>query len=392
MKILYYSPHPQLNLSDRTGYGTHMREMIGAFRGLGHTVHVVIQGGTEESTIDSNRKRKIGKQFLKKVIGKYLWRSLKELKTVYFDKQSRKTLSDEVKKFSPNLIYERVGFLFSSGAEVALRYNIKYITEINAPFEEEVKSFEGAGSFFTRLGKRRMMKVLRQSNLICSVSSSLKDFLVRTYSVDARRILVTPNAINPDVIKLDASLKESIRKSITMGRKVIGFVGSIFPYHGVDLLLEAFAKIRKDHGDCMLLIVGDGYIIPQLKKMSQELKCSDQVVFTGSVKHEDVYSYIDMMDIAVLAKSNWYCSPIKIFEYGAMNKPIISPDTRAVRDVMENDNDGLLIQPNKEELYLALKKLLDDPAYAALLSMKFMEKVLLNYTWRHTAEKVLMNC
>ena len=44
MKILYYSPHPHLHIEDQTGYGTHMREMIGAFEELGHQVKFLIAG------------------------------------------------------------------------------------------------------------------------------------------------------------------------------------------------------------------------------------------------------------------------------------------------------------------------------------------------------------
>ena len=392
MKILYYSPHPHLNLSAGTGYATHMREMIAAFQALGHTVHFVIRGGTDSKVGDSNSDPPPWKQFLKKVFGRYIWRSLKEARLLRFDKQSKRILLQEVRKFSPDLIYERTGFLFSSGAEVAEKYGIRYITEVNAPFEEEVRDFEGAGSFFAGKGRRKFMHVLQKSNCVCTVSSALKDFLVKTYSVDAGKILVTPNAINPDAIKLNPTLQGSIREKITKGRKVIGFVGSIFPYHGVDLLIAAFSKIGNERKDCMLLIVGDGYLIPQLEKLAQESGCGEQVVFTGSVKHNDVFSYIDAMDITVMAQSNWYGSPVKLFEYGAMNKPITAPDTIPVRDVMENGKEGLLIQPNVDEIYHALKKLLDDPSKAASLAAKFREKVMADYTWKRTAEKILSNC
>ena len=231
MKILYYSPHPHLNLSASTGYATHMREMIAAFQELGHTVHVVIRGGTTIGMDDRQQSKKSGKQFLKKMVGAYVWRSLKEARLLRFDKQSSKILAVEVQGFSPDIIYERTGFLFSSGAVVAEKYGVKYFTEVNAPFEEEVRSFEKADSFFARKGKRKFTEVLRKSSRIFCVSSALKDFLATNYSVASEKIMVTPNAINPNAIRIDASLRESILEKIAQHRKVIGFVGSIFPYH-----------------------------------------------------------------------------------------------------------------------------------------------------------------
>ena len=70
--------------------------------------------------------------------------------------------------------------------------------------------------------------------------------------------------------------------------------------------------------------MGDGEILSDLKLLCSNLNISDSVIFTGSVAHADVFAYIDLMEIAVMAKSNWYGSPVKIFEYGAMKKAIIS--------------------------------------------------------------------
>ena len=67
MKILYYSPHPHLNLSAETGYATHMREMINAFQERGHTVILVIRGGIEINVVDSIAGEKKVKKLLTKI-------------------------------------------------------------------------------------------------------------------------------------------------------------------------------------------------------------------------------------------------------------------------------------------------------------------------------------
>ena len=77
MKILYYSPNPNLNLSDPAGYGTHMREMIKAFRALGHEVEVQIMGGTEPKPSVA-AKPSLLKRFAKVVIPSRRWQTLKD--------------------------------------------------------------------------------------------------------------------------------------------------------------------------------------------------------------------------------------------------------------------------------------------------------------------------
>ncbi len=137
------------------------------------------------------------------------------------------------------------------------------------------------------------------------------------------------------------------------------------------------------------MIVGSGSIIPQLKALASELKLDNRVIFTGSVPNDEVYSYIDVMDIAVLTKSNWYGSPIKIFEYGAMQKPIIAPMTSPVLDVMHEDVDALLTEPNEESVSSALNKMLSNKQLCMDMAKAFHAKVMKYYTWKNAARTVI---
>jgi glycosyltransferase involved in cell wall biosynthesis len=82
---------------------------------------------------------------------------------------------------------------------------------------------------------------------------------------------------------------------------------------------------------------------------------NNKVVFTGSIHHSQVFGCIGLMDVTIMAKSNWYGSPIKIFEYGMMGKPIIAPDNIPVNDIMINGMTGLLIQPDVDHLHISMK-------------------------------------
>ena len=88
----------------------------------------------------------------------------------------------------------------------------------------------------------------------------------------------------------------------------------------------------------VLVTGGDGSILPDLKNLADKLGLASKIIFTGNVAHEKVNDYLAVMDIAVMVKSNWYGSPVKIFEYGAASLPMICPDTIPVRDVI-TDSD-----------------------------------------------------
>jgi glycosyltransferase involved in cell wall biosynthesis len=175
------------------------------------------------------------------------------------------------------------------------------------------------------------------------------------------------------------------------GKTVIGFVGSIFPYHGVHLLIEAFSQLD-EKVDTRLLIVGDGAALPELKAQALSAGVLDRCIFTGSVPHRKVYPLMENMDICCMPDSNWYGSPVKIFEYGLMKKPVIAPDVGPVRDVMKDGEDAILVKPKAEALKAALEKLVEDRNLRDELSHSWHEKVLLNHTWDAAAKKVLNAC
>jgi glycosyltransferase involved in cell wall biosynthesis len=394
MKILYYSPHPHLNLTDKTGYGTHMREMIQAFRDLGHEVLPVINGGTEPRTPSSNQNIKNSsgiKKILKSVVPKFIWRSLKDRRILQFDRNAEIELEKIVNEFKPDLIYERAYYLQVSGVNVASRKKIKHFLEVNAPYVDETFEFEGTNSIYTNQATKAEELQLQLSDRVFVVSSPLKSYFLKKYpSLKADKIQVTPNCVNLDKVKVDGIKKNQIIEKYQLsGHTVVGFVGSIFPYHGVDKMITAFNEVYRNAKTIKLLIVGDGLILNELKSLAQTLEAKHNIIFTGNVPNTEVFSYIDVMDITVLATTEWYCSPIKLFEYGALGKAVVAPDIPAVHDVMINHKDGLLVKPDKEQLAKALGELINNRSERETIGLSFKTKVETNYTWIMNARQVL---
>ncbi len=403
MKILYYSPHPNLQLYSPSGYGTHMREMIEAFQSHGHEVKTLIMGGEEipeEHELGIQFKDNPYKRIVKKATPPLLWQSIKDYNLLKFDQNAATTLEKAVEQFQPDMIYERGFYLMISGVKIAKKFNIKHIVEINAPYIEEKINLEGKTLLKNKAYQNEKVMV-EQADQIVVVSSALKYYFEKKYPNIKEKLIVTPNAVNPK--KVDESLSSSNTDKLKQelfsyhsrleGRKmlVIGFVGSIFPYHGVDNLLYAFQSLTKKIKDqeLILLIVGDGEILNELKELAVKLKIHHNVVFTGNISSSEIYKYIEVMDITVMAKSNWYGSPVKIFEYGIMEKAIIAPNNVPVKDVMVEGEDGLLIEDNIDSLTEALWKLINDPGLRLTLAANFKKKVRNYYTWKKVAKKIL---
>jgi glycosyltransferase involved in cell wall biosynthesis len=387
MKILYFSPHPHLNLAAPSGPGTHMREVIGAFEKRGHMVVKFIAGGEK---MDASSPIVFKKNPIKKFIPSYIWQSLKDRQLLKFDHALQGRLKHIIQLEKPDLIYERGYYLMSAGVRVARELNIPHFIELNAPYPEEKKSMEGNSWYVSKAYEIEKFQVVNAS-LVVTVSSALKNYFVRKTAINPDKILVTPNAVNESVFTNAYQDVQQFRTKLGFesNHLVIGFVGSIFPYHGVDELIRAFVDLAQKSTNARLLIVGDGEILPQLKEILNASGLANRAVFTGNVPHAEVFDYIRCMDVTVMAKSNWYGSPVKIFEYGAMNKLIIAPDEVPVHDVMEHDVHGYILGENEHSLLPTLLRIIEHTEDSKKLAMAFYSKVKSQHTWQHVGDSIL---
>lgn len=393
MRILYFSPHPHLNLSAQSGPGTHMREMIAAFRRMGHVVETCIAGGEQEAEAKAlvQSGQNPVKVLIKKAVPNLLWETLKDRALLQTDEQNYRKLLAHCKKFQPDLIYERGYYLMESGIKVAKELNITHFMEFNAPYVHERQELSGSSLMKARAYAAEKRQV-SATNALVLVSTPLQKYFDTVVKGAAEKSIITPNAIDPQKIVTDEKVCRKISDDLGLsGKTVVGFVGSIFPYHGVDKLIQSFADTLSSlkQKNAFLLIVGGGAILEELKVKASLLGLEGKIHFTGSVPYQMVMNYIQCMDITVLASTNYYMSPIKIFEYGALGKAIIAPDQPAVRDVLSEGETGLLLKDKAHDLSIAIQTLIENETLRKKLGEGFQRKVYAEHTWDFMALKVI---
>ena len=97
---------------------------------------------------------------------------------------------------------------------------------------------------------------------------------------------------------------------------------------------------------------------------------------------------LKVVSICVMPKSNWYGSPVKIFEYGAMKKPVIAPNVGPVREIITHEYDGILVS-NVTELASSMKRLYSDAELCRILGERLYQRVSDNFTWRMNTQRIL---
>jgi glycosyltransferase involved in cell wall biosynthesis len=371
-----------------SGPGTHIREVIAALEQQGHEVIRLIAGG---ETLKSTESIAFKKHRWKRLVPSIIWETLRDVSMLRADQEIEKRLLAVINEHKPDLVYERCCYGMLSGLRACEKKQLRYLVEMNAPYPEEKNKMQGM-SLLNFLGNRNEKKQVLGAHKVIVVSTAMKNYLISKTGVDASQVVVIPNAVNPEDTHVPPERVNALRGKLRLEATdtVIGFVGSIFPYHGVDRMIDAFSSVAHDFTALRMLIVGDGEVLPLLRKQASEMGLSDRIHFTGNVPHSEIYSYISLMDITVMARSNWYGSPVKIFEYGAMNKVIIAPDVIPVHDVMTHQIDGLLIPDNTEALENAIRFVLNNPAKAKEMAATFHTKVLEKYTWNKVAHQIIL--
>jgi glycosyltransferase involved in cell wall biosynthesis len=297
-------------------------------------------------------------------------------------------VSRVVKEFRPDFIYDRYVSYSYAPMVVGRRFGIPVVLEVNSPYSYQKQTFDEK-IYFKKLLSVCEKCICRDASHIITVSSPLKKFLVNV-GVPAVQITVMPNGVDSEVFHPSIDGLEVKRRFGIENKIVIGFTGILRPWHGLDLLLDAFHRISSAREDLHLLIVGDGPIRGDLENVVADRGLSSKVTITGRQPYDKVRLFVAAMDIAVSPRSTFYASPMKIIEYMAMGKGLIAPDTQNIRDIVAPEEDGILFVPlDSDDLAKKMHILVDNTHLRKTLGINARRKIETRYTWLGNADAVI---
>lgn len=176
---------------------------------------------------------------------------------------------------------------------------------------------------------------------------------------------------------------------------LLGYVGALTDYEGIDTLLQAIASLKDEK--VKLLVVGGNTpvndsdkvdeVLEKFKKQAIELGLNNQVVFTGRVAHEAVGNYIRAVDACVVPrKPDVVCelvSALKPLEYMAFSKPIIASNVAPQKELLKQGELGWLYEKGSvESLKQTIIKLRNETASAIAEKVSAAKNLVENeLTW-----------
>jgi PEP-CTERM/exosortase A-associated glycosyltransferase len=232
---------------------------------------------------------------------------------------------------------------------VAKRENIPSIYEMRGIWED---SHSGRGKFSEKSLRYRVVrtlddKALRGADLCCAIGNALKTEIV-SRGISGDRVFIVPNGVDVKAFTPHPPSEDVQNRLGLHGKLVFGYIGYFFNYEGLDLLVQAMIRLAPQLPDLALLLVGDGELMPDLRKMVADAGISDRVVFTGRVPHKDVTDFYRICDFMVLPRRDTretrLVTPLKPLEIMAMGKPLIASDVGGHLEMVEDGRNGLLFK------------------------------------------------
>ena len=232
----------------------------------------------------------------------------------------------------------------------------------------------------------------RGATKVLAITQALKTELVER-GVDEDKIVLVPNGVDTGRFTPLPRDEELAAQLGVSGKAVIGYVGTVVDYEGLDLLLESAAALRRTREDFHVLIIGDGAKLEELTALAAEQGLEDVVTFTGRIPHHEVERYYSIIDITPFPRLPLpvceMVSPLKPFEAMAMGKAVIASDVAALAEIVTPGENGLLHEKGSaESLTVQLERLLDDRSLLVSLGTHARSWVVAERDWRSIAATI----
>lgn len=237
-------------------------------------------------------------------------------------------------------------------------------------------------------GLYRLM--VRHVSYVVTLTQAMRDDMV-AFGVAPDHVLVAPDGVDLMQFGSTLSIAEARQRlALPEDRRIVLYAGSIDKsWKGVDVLYGAAQKLDSEY---LILILGGK---PQhVEAFNATHPSRSNVRLIGHKPHEEVPLYMQAADILVIPNSaharisRFSTSPLKLFEYMAVGRPIVASDLPSLREVADDSMVQFVRPDNSSELAAGIRKLAENREQAAALARAAQDAVQ-HYTWDERARRII---
>jgi glycosyltransferase involved in cell wall biosynthesis len=393
MRIAYVCADRGVPIGGTKGASAHVAELVRAIADRGAEVRVLAArcadaaageavGAPVEDLSAERATRQMRQALFAAARGARAQAQAAETFAVLLNQMLARALERLYRHWPFDAVYERYSLWSYAAAGFARAAGVPFLLEVNAPLREEQRTYRALEN--PALAATLESYLFQAASFVVVPSDELRPYVVGRGAAPGR-VRVVPNAADPTRFPLRRAYR-------TREEFVIGFLGSLKAWHGLDDLVRAFRMLRRRHHGYRLLIAGDGPLRVSLERALRRDGLRRFATFTGAVPHDEVPALLARMDVGVAPYprlAGFYFSPLKVFEYMAGGVPVVASDIGQLGSLLAHRHTALLHRPGAiREMAAHIDALRRSPARAAALARAGRSLVRRRFTWRHNAARV----
>lgn len=276
-------------------------------------------------------------------------------------------------------IYEHFA-VFQSLGWIFKQHGVPWILEVEAPFFYEAK-IDRKSIVLSRIARRLELQAYWDCDVIACISETLKEIIVRESGIPPEKVVLVPNGVDTTFFDPEQHKPQHLFKNFTLG-----FVGCLWPWQRLDLLLEVLSELQADGVDISLVVVGDGPMRTEWEVHSQQVGVAN-TKFIGQIPSADVPRYIAGFDLCYsgqvqLQIGEMYLSPLKLYEYMAMTKPVVASAFEDSRRLIRDGETGFLFEAgNKNDLKSTILRAYHSRTMLTEMGRRAREEIIARHSW-----------
>ncbi len=232
------------------------------------------------------------------------------------------------------------------------------------------------------IGKMLDWVVPRMSNVIMVLSDELKDYLT-CLGNPADKVLVVPPGVEMQWLSSGNGLQARKKMGVDADVPLVLYTGALEAFQRIDYLLQAMALVCQQDSRSLLVIaanVDNNKALTDYRKMVAELGIADRVRFVTSVALDELPDYLDAATVTVVPRPSCPGYPIKLLNYMAAGKPVVS-FAGSAKALVHGYSGYIAADHDVPDLAAGISLLLADPDVSRLLGERARQSLQGVFDW-----------
>jgi glycosyltransferase involved in cell wall biosynthesis len=373
MKIAYISSHARI--PSRDANSVHLMSMCDAYSKLHHDVKLIVSNGSDEdlNVIDVYQHYGVVSRF-----------DIVRFK-VPSGKLRRLAVLAGVMPYScrgADIVHSRN---LTTAWSASKYFNLPVMYELHDAPDKNKKA----------LNMFKSLVAHKNTIGIITITKALESY-VKSLLQDDSKLIVAPDGVNElSLVRLNVTEEEKVKLGLEAnGKKIAVYTGHLYPGRGIELITSIAPQLPQYQ---FYIVGGREQDITRCKNFSQD---NTNVHFLGFKSPLEVRKfqqaadvllmpYADTVSIAGIGNTGQFASPLKMFEYMAAGRPIVSSTLPVLNEVLTHRDNALMISYHEPQQWVeALKQLAQNSELANKLGSRALHDVA-QFTWDRRAENIL---